>query len=272
MSRTRYFFCLSILTAGAWLLIAFNRPMGSVKPVRTPRLARTSESKPLTIPLTFEANVGQAGPEVAFLARGHHLSTFLTRSGIEVEPRLTGKKHATHRRIQIEFTQGASAPAKRTDLAWKGIEALRAESNYFIGRDPNHWHTHVPHYARTEAHDALPGVDLVAYGNAGADRNEGQLEFDLQIAPEADASDLRIKISGADDLRLDSAGDLLMQLADRITDKTMTNSLYCTNRPSMKKCLAGNWSVTARLPRPRRNVRQSTALTCSNQMDQSPFA
>jgi hypothetical protein len=156
MSRTQYFFCLLILTGGASLLIAFNRPMGSVKPVCTPRLARTSESKPLTIPLTFEANVGQAGPEVAFLARGRHLSTFLTRTGIEVEPRLTNNNHATHRRLQIEFTGGASVTVKRTDLAWKEIEALRAESNYFIGRDPNHWHTHVPHYARAETHDALP--------------------------------------------------------------------------------------------------------------------
>src|SRR6202007_937828 len=150
MSRTRYFFCLSILAGSASLLIAFNRPMGSVKPVRTPRLARTSESKPLTIPLTFEANVGQAGPEGSFLARGHPLSTFLTRAGIEVEPRLTRNKHEAHRRIQIEFTQGPSAPAKRTDLAWKGIEPIRAESNYFVNRDPTHWHTHVLHYARAE--------------------------------------------------------------------------------------------------------------------------
>src|ERR1700751_2673731 len=179
MSRTRYFFCLLILTGGASLLIAFNRSVESLNPLPIPRFARTSQSKPLAIPLTFEANVGQAGPEVAFLTRGRHLSTFLTRTGMEVEPRLTDNKPAEHRRLQIEFTRGVSPPAERTDLAWKGINALRAESNYFIGRDPNHWHTHVPHYARAEAHDALPGVDLVAYGNAGADRNEGQLEFDL---------------------------------------------------------------------------------------------
>jgi hypothetical protein len=226
MSRTQYFFCLLILTGGASLLIAFNRPMGSVKPVRTPRVARTSESKPLAIPLTFEANVGQTGPEVAFLTRGRHLSTFLTRTGIEVEPRLTDNKHAAHRRLQIEFTRGVSPPVERTDLVWKGIEALRAESNYFIGRDPNHWHTHVPHYARAEAHDALPGVDLVAYGNAGAQPSDIEpLEFDLQIAPDSDASDLRIKISGADDLCLDSAGDLLVRLADKITDKNNDQQL-----------------------------------------------
>jgi hypothetical protein len=238
MSRTQYFFCLSILTGGASLLIAFNRPMGSVKPVRTPRLARTSESKPLAIPLTFEANVGQAGPQVAFLTCGRRLSTFLTRSGIEVEPRLTDNKHATHRRLQIEFTRGVSPPAERTDLVWKGIEALRAESNYFIGRDPNHWHTHVPHYARAEAHDALPGVDLVAYGNAAADRNEGQLEFDLQIAPDVDSGDLRIKISGADDLRLDSAGDLLMRFADKIADK-MDDQQLVIHKPAVYEEVPG---------------------------------
>ncbi len=237
MSRTRYFFWLSILTGGASLLIAFNRPMGSSKPVRTWRLARTSESKPLTIPFTFEANVGQAGPQVAYLARGRRLSTFLTRSGIEVEPSFTHDKHEAHRRVQIEFTRGASHAAERIDLVWKGIEALRAESNYFIGRDPKHWHTHV-HYTRAEVHDALSGVDLVAYGNAGADRNEGQIEFDLQIASDADASDLRIKISGADNLRLDSAGNLLMRIADKIADK-MDDQQLVMHKPAVYEEVPG---------------------------------
>ena len=93
MSRTQYFSCLLILTGGASLLIALNRPTRSAKPVPIPRFARTSLSRPLAIPLTFETNVGQAEPQVAFLARGRHLSTFLTRTGIEVEPRLTGNKH-----------------------------------------------------------------------------------------------------------------------------------------------------------------------------------
>jgi hypothetical protein len=227
MSRTRYLFCLSTLTLGASLLIAINLPTASIRPISARQFNQARQPKPFAMPLTFEANVGQADPQIAFLARGPHLSTFLTRSGIEVEPRRTGDKHAAQRRLQIEFTRAASGPAQtsgviKTDaIIWNGIEPLRAQSNYFIGRNSAHWHTHVPHYARAKASSIFPGVDIVAYGSAVADRNENHLEFDLQIAPGADASNLRIKISGADNLRLSSAGDLLMRLADKIDDQQL---------------------------------------------------
>ena len=97
-------------------------------------------------------------------------------------------------------------------VTWKGIAPLRAQTNYFIGRDPSKWRTAVPNYARAEARRILPGVDLVAYSNGAADRRENQLEFDLRIAPQANADDLRIKISGAEELRLNAEGDLLMQV------------------------------------------------------------
>jgi len=97
-------------------------------------------------------------------------------------------------------------------VTWKGIAPLRAQTDYFFGRDRSKWRTAVANYARAEARRILPGVDLVAYSNGAADRREDQLEFDLQIAPQADASRLRIKISGADEMRLNAEGDLLMQV------------------------------------------------------------
>src|SRR5580704_8895108 len=104
MSRTKYFFCLSLLAGGASLLIASNQPIALVKPA-VPRLApTTNQSRPVSIPLTFEANEGQVSSEVVFLARGPHQSTFLTRAGIEVEPReprASLNNLARHRRIQI---------------------------------------------------------------------------------------------------------------------------------------------------------------------------
>ncbi|MFY9731421.1 MAG: choice-of-anchor D domain-containing protein, partial [Candidatus Acidiferrales bacterium] len=169
----------------------------------------------------FEANEGQAPSEVAFLARGPHLSTFLTRTGIEVEPReprASRSNLATHRRIQISFapaprsSDGQASDRTNASVTWKGIAQLRAQTNYFIGNDPSKWRTSVPHYAQAEAPRILPGVDLVAYSNATADQRENQLEFDLRIAPQANADSLRIKISGAEELRLNAEGDMLMQV------------------------------------------------------------
>jgi hypothetical protein len=217
MSRTKYFFCLSILAGGASLLIVFNRPIALVKPSAILGPAPTRESRPLSVPLTFEANRGQAPSDVAFLARGPHLSTFLTRTGIEVEPRGSRNNPATHHRLQITFARTSHASEQISDLtnasiAWKGIAPLRAQTNYFIGSDPSKWRTAVPHYARAGAVRILPGVDIVACSSGAADRRENQLEFDFRISPQANASDLRIKISGAEELRLNSEGDLLMQI------------------------------------------------------------
>src|SRR5579862_4020044 len=115
MTRTKYFFCLSLLASSASLLIASNRPVALIKPAIPGPAPITYHSKPLSIPLTFEANVGQASPEVAFLARGQHLSTFLTRTGIEVEPRepLTSRNNlAMHHRLKIAFVRASRSSDK----------------------------------------------------------------------------------------------------------------------------------------------------------------
>jgi hypothetical protein len=141
----------------------------------------------------------------------------LTRTGIEVEPPGSRNNPAMHHRIQITFARASRSSDEISDhinalVTWKGIAPLRAQTNYFIGRDPSKWRKAVPNYTRAEARRILPGVDLVAYSNGAADRRENQLEFDLRIAPEANADDLRIKISGAEELRLNAEGDLLMQV------------------------------------------------------------
>lgn len=166
---------------------------------------------PLSLPLTLEANFGQLDPRIAFLARGQHLSIFLTRTGIDLQP--TGRfiQNSNADRLHIEFAnarQNSTHPAKHSPrrLTWKSSDRLRAESNYFIGRNPAQWHTHVPHFARANARAILPGIDVVAYAN------DTQLEYDLRIAPDAKVDQLRLNISGADTMRLNSTGDLLMQV------------------------------------------------------------
>jgi len=165
MTRTKYSFCLSLLAASASLLIASNCPIAPMKPVAISRPAPTRQSKPLSIPLTFEANIGQAPTEVAFLARGPHLTTLLTRTGIEVEPPGSRNNPPMHHRIQITFARVSRSSDEISDhmnalVTWKGIAPLRAQTNYFIGRDPSKWRTAVPNYARAEARRILPGEKL----------------------------------------------------------------------------------------------------------------
>ncbi|MGA8143448.1 MAG: choice-of-anchor D domain-containing protein [Candidatus Acidiferrales bacterium] len=217
MSRTRYFYFLFTLTGCASMLVALNAPVRSAAPFPASQSQRNCQPRRRAIPLTFEANLGQADSRVAFLARGPHLATFLTRDGIEIDPAGATQQHIAPKRIRIEFTQPSSNSAppsrpRKNKVAWRGIERLRAESNYFIGRNRARWRTHLPHFARAEARAIVPGVDLVIYGSDVTRNKPDQIEFDLQIAPGTDVEQLRIKISGTDAMRLNSSGDLQMQV------------------------------------------------------------
>jgi Abnormal spindle-like microcephaly-assoc'd, ASPM-SPD-2-Hydin/Beta-propeller repeat len=92
-------------------------------------------------------------------------------------------------------------------LRWGGEGKSEGETNYFLGNDPAKWRTHVPHFSRAVATGVLPGVDVVAYGN------ERALEYDLRVAPGVDARSLRLRISGADEMKLDADGDLVIVAA-----------------------------------------------------------
>ena len=46
-----------------------------------------------------------------------------------------------------------------------GLDKQEAESNYFIGNDPEKWHKRVPNYGKVKYAGVYPGIDLVYYGN-----------------------------------------------------------------------------------------------------------
>lgn len=62
-------------------------------------------------------------------------------------------------------------------------------------------------YRRLRRHQVYPGVDVVFYGTG---RN---LEYDFEIAADADPSRIRLRFSGADRLHVDLNGDLQVELA-----------------------------------------------------------
>ncbi len=157
----------------------------------------------LSLPLTFEPNVGQADPRARFIGTGKGLMVILTEQEIDVRV-ADGARPAS----------GASEDGVRLRLAgsegfvWRGDGKLRARSNYFIGRDRSAWRTRVPHFAGARAANAAPGVSLVVYGN-----DEG-VEYDVRLAPGADVSKLRLRVSGASDMRLAGSGDLMLRTGE----------------------------------------------------------
>jgi hypothetical protein len=62
-------------------------------------------------------------------------------------------------------------------------------------------------YQRLRRHQVYPGVDVVFYGTGRS------LEYDFEIAADADPSRIRLRFGGADRLRVDLNGDMQVELA-----------------------------------------------------------
>lgn len=118
------------------------------------------------------------------------------------EVRLIVKESVAKRRA-IRFTWlDANRNATSTPEA-----LLPGTVNYLKGPDPARWRTSIPTYERVRAHGVYPGIDVVYYGNGR------QLEYDLVVAPHADATHARLGIEGAQ-ARLAPDGDLHLELTD----------------------------------------------------------
>ena len=142
------------------------------------------------IPLSFEANQGQAEKTVKFLSNGSGYSLFLTDSSAVLaltKPEVSREKpgRAAGKSIKPPFAHTASrTDVVRMDLAGAnratqvaGMDQLPGTANYFIGNDPAKWHSGVPTFAKVKYAGVYPGIDLVYYGN------QQQLEYDFVVAP-----------------------------------------------------------------------------------------
>jgi hypothetical protein len=147
------------------------------------------------LPLSFEANNGQADPPVKFLSRGTGYELFLTgEEAVLALPKGNGQKGELRKDEAASFERSANRdePASidkehsptvgeasatavlRMRLAGSnpatrlvGFDDLPGKSNYFIGNNPKKWCTNVPRYARVAQRDVYPGVEVVYHGKQG---------------------------------------------------------------------------------------------------------
>jgi hypothetical protein len=99
---------------------------------------------------------------------------------------------------------GANKTARLTAL-----DELPGKSNYLIGNLPSGWHVNIPNYRKVEERGVYRGVDLDYYGT------QRQLEYDFVVAPGTDPSIIRIAFQGAERMRTDSRGDLVITVAGK---------------------------------------------------------
>lgn len=202
MRRTRKF----LLSALAALSALAGRELVAVPP--------QSAAFP-DLPLHFETLPGATDGELSFVARGRGCNFFITPT----EAVLTLAKHelpAPSSRAE----RGRSGPGRVTQVRSLRYKFLGADTratvsgaggqpgraNYLLGNDPARWRTGQPVFSHVRVSHVYPGVDLVYYGN------QQRIEYDFVVAPQADPSVIAVRITGADKMRVDEQGDLVLSL------------------------------------------------------------
>ncbi|HLK50787.1 MAG TPA: SBBP repeat-containing protein [Bryobacteraceae bacterium] len=142
------------------------------------------------LPLRFEANRGQWGPDVRYAARAAGGALLLTAHG----PAMTG----AGRRVDITLLGGSAAPRI------EGLDPMAARTNYLVG-NRDHWRTGIENFTRVAYHAVYPGIDIVYYGN------NHQLEYDFVLQPGAEPNAIRMRFRGAGRVELTADGDLAVE-------------------------------------------------------------
>lgn len=167
------------------------------------------------LPLSFEPNQGQTDSRVQFLSRGPGYTIFFTPD--ETVLKLPANKAQTTAENKTPITGSASERDVKSavplhlkfvgsnpQVQITGIEKLPGISNYFIGNNQKNWRTDIPHYAKVMYENIYPGVDLIFRGSPE------QLEYDVVVAPGSDTGAVVMQFNGAEDLKIDHEGNLLL--------------------------------------------------------------
>src|SRR5262249_41412263 len=174
------------------------------------------------LPLRFEANRGQTDARVKFISRNSGHTLFLTAKEAVLRLRIgtlgsrieegdpCSTDPADPESLSL-ITQSAMLKMRLVGANPRprviGLDELPGRLNYFLGDDPRRWRTDVVNYARVEYEDVYPGIDLIWRGD------QKRLEHDFIVAPNADPRRVRLSFAGAETIRIDERGELILQTA-----------------------------------------------------------
>ncbi|MBI2300152.1 MAG: SBBP repeat-containing protein [Armatimonadetes bacterium] len=186
------------------LLSTPPRSLPSTRPLEgaaRQRAVRTLQA----LPLRFEENHGQLDAHVRYAARGDGFGIFLTRDDLTLALRrplpAAGRGFSSSSAAVLRMRFDGGAP-----LALSGVDPLATRTNYFLGHDPAQWHTGIANFGQVRAADVYPGVDACFHGD------QGNLKFDLHLAPGVDPAVVKLAFDGAERIRVDRRGDLVLDV------------------------------------------------------------
>jgi hypothetical protein len=148
--------------------------------------------RPAALPLTFEANRGQAPAPIRFVAHASGATLGFARGDVRIATR----------RGQIRMTAVGGELGEPLAAA-----PLAGRVNYLVGADRARWLRDVPTYGQVRYRAVWPGIDLLFRGTQGA------LEYDAQLAAGADPRRIALALPGAATVRATPDGGVAATLA-----------------------------------------------------------
>jgi hypothetical protein len=158
--------------------------------------AEQAASLDARVPLLFEQNVGQTDSQVRYLARSGRYQIYLTQDAAVMK--VAGKERDAVLRIALRNADENASIA--------GVDEQAGKTNYLLGSRSN-WKTGVANFADVKYEGVYPGIDLKYYGR------DRQLEYDFDVAPQADPSMIALTIEGADKITTGEDGSLVLETA-----------------------------------------------------------
>ena len=158
---------------------------------------RLNQEKFGKLPLSFEANKGQADPKVKFVARGNGYGILLNNNSVNFRLR-SNKEEVAYSDITLNFLKGNSSVKLSAENQIAGV------SNYFLGNNKQNWQTKVPNFERVRYENIYRGIDLLYYGN------QRRIEYDFVIAPHANPAQIALNFAGISAAKIEPNGDLIL--------------------------------------------------------------
>ena len=170
---------------------------GEVAPVKPAPTVRGVPAAAHHAPAAFVENLGQWDPTVAFALRCGALAVAFGGRGWTLD--LADPEAGRRVGLRMSFEGHHRLP---TVL---GEQRRPGHHDYFIGRDRARWRTGVPLYGALLYRGMYEGVDVRVR------TEDGHPEYDLLLRPGADLASVRVRVDGADGLRLDARGSLVVE-------------------------------------------------------------
>jgi Beta-propeller repeat len=156
-------------------------------------------------PMLFEQNKGQTEKTAKFISRGKGYTLYLAETQAVFQLR---KKQVQSPKSKVRSPKTNSDTLRmnfvnaNTNPTISGTDEAVTKTNYYIGKSK---FENLSNYHKVNYRNIYKGIDAVFYGN------QGNLEYDFNILPNSDATQIKLNFDGAKNISINENGDLILK-------------------------------------------------------------